>query len=148
VTKLHHQLEANCRPERLWNLLADLEAVTRYNPAVRAARLVGSKREGAGAVRECDILPKGGVTERVTVWEEGRALGLEVVRSDWPIHSMRWVTRLDGNGSGTRLAQDLEYRVRFGLAGWLMDQLIMRRMIDRNVEAALRGLIEAAEGHG
>jgi hypothetical protein len=29
-------------------------------------------------------VPKGRIVERVTHWEEGRAVGLEVAESDWP----------------------------------------------------------------
>ena len=31
MTTIHHQVQANCPPERVWALLSDLEAVQRYN---------------------------------------------------------------------------------------------------------------------
>src|SRR5687768_13246943 len=107
MTTIRHRLEARCAPERLWALLASLDAVQRYNPGVRAARIRGSATSGVGAERECDLAPSGRVVERVTVWEEGRAVGLEVVESDWPIVYMRWTTRVIPAPSGSRLEQDL-----------------------------------------
>src|SRR5580700_2283164 len=111
MTVIRHEIEARCAPDRVWALLSDLEAVERYNPGVRAAKIQGTKRVGVGAMRLCDLAPKGRVVERVTLWEEGRALGLEVAESDWPIHFMRWVTRVEPRGAGTRITQELEYQV-------------------------------------
>ena len=145
VTIIRHDLKAACPPQGLWALLADLSAVADYNPMVKAARQRGTKAQGVGAERECDVVPKGKVVERVTVWEEGRALGLEVVESDWPIHFMRWVTRIEPNGDGAYLTQELEYKVKFGPLGWALDQVMMKRAIARNVEGALTGLIRQAE---
>ena len=48
------------------------------------------------------------VVERVSEWEDGRALGLEVAESDWPIVFMRWVTKLEPHNGGTRITQELE----------------------------------------
>jgi hypothetical protein len=138
-------MQARCPPERIWELLADLEAVARYNPAVHAARIVGPLQRGIGAIRECDLAPKGRVKERVTNWEDGQALGLEIIESDWPIHFMKWVTRVDRREPGARIVQNLEYRVKFGPVGWVLDRLVMHRTIAGNVEKALLGLIRQAE---
>ncbi|MEZ5668680.1 MAG: SRPBCC family protein [Alphaproteobacteria bacterium] len=145
MSTIRHALEAACPPPRLWALLADLEAVGRYNPAVRSVRLRGGRAAGIGAERECTLAPRGRVVERVTVWEDGRALGLEVAESDWPLRHMRWVTRIEPAAAGARLSQVLDYRLRFGPVGWLLDRLLVRRRIAAAVEASLRGLIALAE---
>jgi hypothetical protein len=145
MTVISHQLDAGCPPERIWDLLAALDAVPRFNPGVRAARVRGGQARGIGAVRECELVPRGRIAERVTLWEEGRALGLEVVESDWPLHFMRWVTRVEPASAGSRLSQRLEYRVKFGPLGWVLDRLLMRRKIAGAVETALRGMVRAAE---
>ncbi len=44
---------------------------------------------------DADILGADENIERVTHWEDGRAVGFEVIESDWPIHFMRWITRVD-----------------------------------------------------
>ena len=146
MTVINHQLDAGCPPGRIWDLLATLDAVPSFNPGVRAARVRNGQARGVGAERECELMPRGKVAERVTTWEEGRAVGLEVVESDWPIHFMRWVTRVEPRSRGSRLSQRLEYRVKFGPLGWLLDRLVMRRKIAGAVETALRGLIAKAEG--
>jgi ligand-binding SRPBCC domain-containing protein len=146
MTTLRHEVHANCGPERVWALLADLEAVERYNPGVRAARIEGSTRTGVGAKRVCDLHPNGRVVERVTVWEEQRALGLEVVESPFPIHFMRWVTKIDPRGDGTVITQDLEYQVKLGPLGWVLDRLVMKRKLRATLDSVFAGLVEHAEG--
>jgi hypothetical protein len=145
MTTIRHEIQANCATERVWALLSDLTAVERYNPGVRAATIEGTTRTGVGAMRACELVPKGHVVERVTHWEELRALGLEVAESDWPIHFMRWVTRLEPNGSTTRITQDLEYRVKFGPLGWLLDTLVMKRKLTSTLDGVFAELVKQAE---
>jgi hypothetical protein len=142
---IRHEIEARCPPQRIWALLARLEAVAEYNPGVRAARLRSGAATGPGAERECDLLPSGRVVERVTVWEEGRALGLEVIESDWPIHFMRWVTRVEPRPGGSLLTQDLEYAMKFGPLGGLLDRLVVRRKLTATLDGVLAALVARAE---
>lgn len=146
MTTIHHEIEAACLPEHVWALLADLEAVKHYNPTVRAASVRGARRSGVGAERVCDLLPKGRVVERVTRWEDGREVGLEVAESDWPIHFMRWITSVEPSDNGSRITQELEYRVKFGPIGWLLDRLAMERKLRTSLDGIFASLLKQAEG--
>ncbi len=145
MTTLRHEVFAACPPQRVWAVLADLEAVQRYNPGVRTAAIEGAQRTGVGARRSCELLPRGRVVERVTHWEDGSALGLEVAESDWPIHFMSWVTRLEADPRGTRITQSLEYRVKFGPLGWLLDHLVMKRKLTASLDEVFASLVRHAE---
>lgn len=145
MTSLRHEVYAACPPERVWALLSDLEAVQHYNPGVRRAAIEGTQRAGVGARRSCELVPKGRVVERVTHWDENRALGLEVAESDWPIHFMRWVTYVEPSGDGTRIFQSLEYEVKFGPLGWLLDHLVMRSKLSHALDEAFASLARHAE---
>lgn len=148
MTTIHHEILAACPPNRVWELLADLEAVQLYNPGVRLAAVEGAKRIGVGARRSCDLLPKGRVVERVTHWEDGRAVGLELEEHDWPIHFMRWVTRIEPHDRGTRITQSLEYQVKFGPFGWLLDRAVMKPKLTATLNAVFASLARHAEGAG
>jgi hypothetical protein len=145
MTTIHHELTASCPPDRIWALLSDLTAVERYNPTVKSAQIRTATRMGIGAERSCDLLPKGRVVERVTHWEDKRAVGLEVAESDWPIRYMRWVTRVEPTASGSLLTQQLDYSMKFGPVGWLMDNLVMKRKLSRTLDGILANLIKQAE---
>jgi hypothetical protein len=142
---IHHEIEAACPPERVWAVLADLEAVQHYNPTVRTAAVRGPRRTGIGAERVCDLHPKGRVVERVTHWEDGRAVGLEVAESDWPIQFMRWVTRIEPKNGGSLITQELEYALKFGPLGWLLDKLVMRRKLTATLDDVFARLAQRAE---
>jgi ligand-binding SRPBCC domain-containing protein len=145
MTTLHHEVHAKCPPEAVWKLLGDIEAVQHYNPGISAARIEGALRSGIGATRSCDLRPSGRVVERVTHWEEGRAVGLEVAESDWPIHFMNWITRIEPAQGGTLISQDLRYQVKFGPLGWLLDSLVMRRRMRKSLDAIFASLARHAE---
>lgn len=146
MSTIRHELNADCPPAQVWALLADLEAVKTYNPMVRETRVVGPSHRGEGAVRECDLRPSGQVTERVIHWKEGQAIGFEVVKSQFPFHFMRWTTYLEATGQGTRITQDLEYQPKYGLLGWILDTLIIRRKLRSGLDEVFAALVKRAEG--
>ena len=145
MTIIQHQTSARCSTDRVWAVLSDLEAVQHYNPGVRRAAIEGSQPSGVGARRSCELLPKGRVVERVTHWETGRALGLEIVESDWPIHFMRWITRVEPSGDGTRITQSLEYQLKFGPLGWLLDHAVMKRKLTATLDEVFANLVNYVE---
>jgi hypothetical protein len=146
MPSIRHSFDAQCTPAALWEVLADLGSVAQTNPMVSSVVIVGDRRSGLGATRRCSLVPKGMVTEKVWAYEEGRAVGLEVIESDWPIVTMSWKTEIVSRPGGARLEQLLEYKMKFGPIGWLLNTLVMRRAITRNVGEALKGVIRIAEG--
>jgi hypothetical protein len=75
-----------------------------------------------------------------------RALGLEVAKSDWPIHFMRWVTRLEPTGNKTQITQELEHKAKFGPLGLLHDPLVMRKKLKSTLDVVFAELVKQAEG--
>lgn len=145
MTTIRHEILATCSTAHVWALLSDLEAVGRYNPGVRRATIEGEQRTGVGARRSCELVPRGRVVERVTHWEDERAVGLELDEHDWPVDFMRWVTRVEPHPGGTRITQSLEYRVKFGPIGWLLDRVVMKRKLRANLDAVFASLVRHAE---
>ncbi len=145
MTELRHEVFIEASPERVWSVLADLEAVQHYNPGVTSARYLSAERGGIGASRECQLGPKGVARERVIEWQPMRAIGIELYESPWPLAFMRWRTSLEPSARGTRVTQRMEYRPKFGVFGALMDRLVMRRMLDRTIADVFAGLKRYAE---
>jgi len=145
MPSVRHSLEARCPPAALWSVLADPGSAAETNPLVASVAIVGEPNGGLGAQRRCALRPRGSVTERVCAYEEGRVIGFEVVQSDWPITGMAWRTEVTPHPGGARIDQVLDYRMKFGPLGWLLNALVLRRAIERNVGAALQGVIRIAE---
>ena len=132
MVELKHEIIIDSPPEKVWKILADLEAVRHYNPTVLTARYISTNREGVGASRECEVKPKGRVKERVTEWVPMQSMSMELYESDWPVRNLRWTTRLAPVGSGTRIAQTLQYQPK-GLAGTVLSLLIMKRKMGKSI---------------
>jgi len=69
----------------------------------------------------------------VDAWEQGKLLGIELTDSSWPIASMRWQTTLQSTGSGTSMRQEMNYRLKFGPVGRLLDALVLRRKLTADI---------------
>lgn len=145
MTTLHHKIIINTPVEKVWKVLADLEAVHFYNPTVKNARYTSSNKEGKGASRHCEVLPKGYVKEQVIEWEENHVIGIELVEHQWPVAFMRWRTELQPKGDATLVTQDLEYENKFGIFGKILNALVMRKKLDQTLTQVFQGLKEYVE---
>jgi uncharacterized protein YndB with AHSA1/START domain len=133
MTTLLHEVRVEAPVDAVWRAVSDLLAVQLYNPMVASVRHLSELREGVGAARRCDLEPKGWIEERVWDWVPGRAIGLEVSASEWPLTFMKWRTELQDEGGTTLVSQKMSYRLKFGPLGVLVDALMMRRKLDRAV---------------
>ncbi|MBI3580024.1 MAG: SRPBCC family protein, partial [Ignavibacteriales bacterium] len=78
--------------------------------------------------------------ERVIGFEPQKSLAIEMYESSWPMKFMRWQTSLKPAGKQTIVEQDLEYQVKFGLLGKLMNALVMRKKLDAGIAGVFAGL--------
>jgi len=145
MTQLQHEIHIAAPREKVWAVLADLEAVQHYNSGIKHAKYISAAREGIGASRQCDFNPKGWVKERVIAWEPQQAVTMEFYESTLPIEFMRWRTALAPDGTGTRVSQHLEYKIKFGLLGALLDKLVMRRKMDQTLTEVFVSLKQFVE---
>ena len=145
MTRLHHEITINASLDRVWQVLADLQAVKNYNANVRGIEIVSASREGVGATRHCTFKDGGFSRERVTVWRPQNALGLEIIDTSFPMKSCRWVTTLQSKGSHCLMTQDLDYEVKFGVLGSLMDALLMKRKYGQILQEIFEGMKKYVE---
>jgi ligand-binding SRPBCC domain-containing protein len=145
MTTLKHEVRIAAPLTQVWDVLADLEAVQSYNPKVATARVISEQRNGVGASRRCELKPKGWMEERVWEWNPMHSIGLEISASDWPIRFMKWRTTLEENGDATIVRQSLDYQLKFGFFGAILNALVMRRMMDRNLREVFTCLQQHVE---
>lgn len=145
MTKLYHEIFINAAPDKVWAVLADLEAVQNYNPLVAKTQITSQSPRGVGAARHCDFTPKGFSKERVTDWEEGRLIGFDTIESSFPMKTLRWKTQIAPKNGGTLVTQNLEYTVKFGIIGGLMNALVMKRKYNQILGGIFVGLKKHVE---
>jgi len=58
---------------------------------------------------------------------------------------MRWVTRIEPKGGGSLITQRLDYALKFGPFGWLVDKLVMKRKLSATLDEVFARLARRAE---
>jgi len=145
MTTIHNEIRINASPEQVWRVLANLEDVQHYNPLVAKTKYITDNKEGVGSARYCDFKPKGFSKERVTDWIPNKLLGMEVVESSFPMKYTSWKTNLITDGNGTLVSQDLEYEMKFGVLGKLLNALIMKKKYGSILQDIFVGLKKYVE---
>ncbi len=149
MTHISHQITINAPKERVWEILADLGEVKRYHPGLTDSYYNPGEKRGVGASRHCDLKPFGSIEETVIEWNDGESYTLEIYdgKKVPPFKKAIGTLSVRPNGSGTVASMTLEYELKFGLIGKLMDRLTVRSQFEKVVPAILRGLRQYAEAH-
>jgi hypothetical protein len=140
------QIEAS--KERVWEAIADLGSIQDFHPEVTRPYYTSEQREGVGASRHCDLKPFGSVEERAIGWEDGSSFALEIYDSKKMPPFRFAVESMSVAEKGARAVAylSLEYELRYGAIGSLLDWLMVRSRFEKMVPAVLAGLKKHLEG--
>ncbi len=147
MTILENSIRISAPPERVWSVLAQLDALHDYDPSVRRSALLEGPRSGLGASRQCDLRPGGWFRERVTEWEREVALAFRLFECTLPVKALSYRYRLVEEGDETVVHERMEYALKFGPLGKALDRLVMRRKWSAGINASLSALKRRVE-HG
>jgi hypothetical protein len=111
-----------------WETLADLEGVSRWNPAIDAAECISEQRQGLGARRRCYMHPSGWMVESVIEWEPEQVIAFAIENAP-PIRTGLGRFVLSDDDAGTRLRASFDYGIRFGTLGPVIDRLVVHRQL-------------------
>ena len=145
---IHNEVTVNASTDKLWNILTDLELLDRYDPTVKKSTLVSADKIGMGAKRKVDMLDgKNWFEEKITVFRPNDALTYQLTDCSFPIKSLKHSYRFEKIGNQTKVKQVMEYTVKFGLLGMLLDGLMIRKQSDSGIKKFFVGLKSYAETH-
>ena len=91
--------------------------------------------------------PMGRMEEEIVAWEEGVGYTAEVIggRMLPPYEFIRGTISLTSSVEGTLAEFQLEYRLRYGWIGRLLDRLIVKSQFQKGAELYVQGLKEYVE---
>jgi len=145
---IHNEVTVNASTDKLWNILTDLELLDRYDPTVKKSTLVSAEKTGMGAKRKVDMLDgKNWFEEKITAFNPNDALTYQLTDCSFPIKSLKHSYRFEKIGNQTKVKQVMEYTVKFGLLGMLLDGLMIRKQSDSGIKKFFAGLKSYAETH-
>lgn len=140
MTVLENSIRIDARPEKVWSVLATLDALDRYDPGVTKSEIVTDTREGPGSARRCELKPGGWFKEKVADWNPNESLSFELFECALPVLRLKHSYTLTPDGSGTVVRQRMEYELKFGPVGKLLDALMVRRKWDAGIKGFFAGL--------
>ena len=145
---IRNEITVNASTDKLWNILTDLELLDRYDPTVKKSTLVSAEKTGMGAKRKVDMLDgKNWFEEKITVFKPNDALTYQLTDCSFPIKSLKHSYTFEEIGHQTKVKQVMEYTVKFGFLGMLLDGLMIRKQSDSGIKKFFAGLKSYAETH-
>ncbi|MCH8870198.1 MAG: SRPBCC family protein [Chloroflexi bacterium] len=93
MTKVSGEVRINAKRDAVWKVLADLGAVSAWNPTVAKSYYISEAKEGVGSSRHCEFWDGGYVKECATQWEAEKQVRLLIMCSTRPptFHSLHGV---------------------------------------------------------
>jgi ligand-binding SRPBCC domain-containing protein len=144
MTVLVNEIRIDAPREAVWLVLTSLDLLERYDPGVRSSRIVEDV-PGIGASRRCELSPHGWLIERVVDVRPSEALAIELVECSLPVRQLRHQYSVTVDGDETVVVQHMEYQLKFGIVGKILDAVVVRRKWDAGIRAFLTGLKDYVE---
>jgi uncharacterized protein YndB with AHSA1/START domain len=141
MSKVSTSVYIDAPSEAVWEVLADLGGISRWNPGVAQSRVTSERADGEGATRHCDLQnPRGYLEERAFNWRDGEGYSIDVTKSNFPIKRNVVDFSIHPESDGTRAIVSVDYELRYGPIGVLADALLVRRQYRRGFNDLLAGL--------
>jgi ligand-binding SRPBCC domain-containing protein len=140
MTVLENSIRIEAPPERVWAALAALDVLHRYDPVVKKSEIISVERQGAGASRRCDLVAGGWLKEKIVAFEPHRSISFELFECTLPVRRLKHDYTLTPEAGGTLVRQRMEYELKMGLVGRLMDVVMVRRKWDAGIKGFFAGL--------
>ena len=141
---IYNDIKIKASKKKVWEILANLEALDKYDPIVTKSVAVTENKSGVGAERKCDTT-SGWFREKVTVWNPESDLEFSIIACNQPMKNLTHTYRLDEKNGVTHVAQVMKYTMKFGIIGKMMDVLMGKRMADKQIKLFFHGLKKYAE---
>lgn len=132
--------------DRIWSILIDLELLDKTDPSVKKATLVSEIKTGLHAKRK--VLMQDGKNwfdEMITVFNPNEKLVYQLTDCSFPIKGLKHTYSFEIIGNQTKVQQVMEYTVKFGLMGVLLDKIMIGKQFNSGISLFLNGLKTYAE---
>lgn len=127
-------------PETVWSALEDFGDVAAWAPYMRVSHLVGDQASGPGTRRAMQHELGFRFEEEVTAWREGEGYDFDVFRAPWPMKNVKESWNMTPETDGVRVTTRVDYEMELGPMGTLLDSLLVRFIVLREMRSGVRGL--------
>lgn len=145
---LEERVEINASAGEVWDLLADFGNVDEWAPYMRQSSLLDGPSTGVGMRRGMRHSWGFRFEEEVTQWHEGKGFAFDVFKAPFPMRDVKEVWVLAPEDGHTAVETQVRYGTHLGFAGRIVDWLLVRFVVRREMRAGLRGLKQNVEAMG
>jgi ligand-binding SRPBCC domain-containing protein len=142
---LEERIEIEAPAVLVWDVLADFGGVQHWAPYMRTSHLIGEQSSGIGMRRGMRHAWGFRFEEVVTQWHEGKGFAFDVLKAPFPMKDVKEVWVLGAENGHTVVETQVRYGTHLGFLGSLVDWLLVRFVVRREMRAGLRGLKQYSE---
>lgn len=148
MATIYNEITVNATVEKIWEALSNIELLDKYDPTVKQSTALSENKSGIGAKRKVLMLDgKNWFDEKVIVFKPNEALTYQLTDCSFPIAGLKHSYSFEKVGNQTKVKQVMEYTVKFGLLGKLLDSLMIHKQSDTGIKKFFAGLKSYAETH-
>ncbi len=143
MSTITREVLIDASPQKVWAALADFGNIYLFNPNVPQSYLTSEQTAGVGTTRHCDFNMMGAsVEERIVEWQENKSMKVDIYAwKNLPgIKKMTAALKLDEVNGRTRLQGTMEYTLKYGPLGKIMDASMMKPRNTKAWEGLLAGI--------
>ena len=131
--------------DRVWGVLSDLGSIYKWNPGIAHSFTTSDAARGDNAMRQCDLPDGGFLRERAFNWSEGEGFTIEVYETSLPLKESFVDFRATPEGEATVVNLKMDYKLKFGPVGLLLDAAFAGRPARKGMAELLAGLKDYVE---
>jgi ligand-binding SRPBCC domain-containing protein len=141
MATLYNEIIIDAPVDKIWKVLASPDLLEKYDPTVRRSSVISALKTDCGAKRKVEMMDgKNWFEEIITVSRPNESLTYELTACSFPIHNLKHTYSFRKIENQTKVVQIMEYRVKFGLFGKLMDLVMLRKQSDAGIKKFFAGL--------
>ena len=141
MATIHNEITINASVEKIWEALANVEMLDKYDPNVKQSTALTTIKGSLGAKRK--VLMRDGKNwfdEKITVFKPNEALTYQLTDCSFPIKGLTHSYSFENIGTQTKVKQEMQYTVKFGLFGKLLNAIMIRKQSDTGIKKFFAGL--------
>jgi ribosome-associated toxin RatA of RatAB toxin-antitoxin module len=141
MATLRNEITIHAPVGKVWEALSNVEELEKYDPTVKSSVALSSLKQGVNASRKVDMKDgKNWFEEKCTMWEPNEAIVYELTACSFPVHKLKHSYRFEVKNDSVRVSQVMEYQIKFGFIGRVLDAIMVRKQSDNGVKKFFAGL--------
>ena len=139
--KLEEEIVAEVSPQAVWKVLEQFGNVDQWAPGMHSSSLSGEQASGVGTRRVMRHRWGFRIEEEVTRWADGQGMSFVLIKAPFPMQNVHETWDIEEQNGATRIVTTVTYEMGVGVLGALLDQLLVRFVVAREMRHGLKALI-------